>query len=258
GFRRAFVELSVLDATGEVLWASGRTDSTGTLIDDRGTPIEGERWWTDDCSSRLPTAYQPHYQQIDRQDQVQIYQELVASPVGDAPRCGIHTPTPDGPLTTSFLSICQHVKDNRLLPHGFLSLDERVAIAEALGAQADLAEDSGFYLGGQHDPDFGPGGDALVYSVDLDGMAHRAASVRATLYYQAIPPSYLQDRFCTSTSDDTQRLYFLAGHLNLAGTPAESWKLEVVSTSSSIPEPERYATTRSTGSSAVETSTGLD
>ena len=54
--------------------------------------------------------------------------------------------------------------------------------------------------------------------------------MKATLYYQATPPYYLQDRFCTSKSEDTQRLYFLAGHLNLDGTAAEGWKLEVVST----------------------------
>jgi hypothetical protein len=81
------------------------------------------------------------------------------------------------------------------------------------------------------DPDyrFG-GGDALVYQVELSALKGRPASVQATLYYQATPPFYLQDRFCTSQSQDTQRLYFLAGHLNLTGTQAESWKLQVVST----------------------------
>ena len=53
--------------------------------------------------------------------------------------------------------------------------------------------------------------------------------MQATLYYQAIPPFYLQDRFCTAKGADTERLYFLAGRLNLAGTAAEGWKLKVVS-----------------------------
>jgi hypothetical protein len=43
-------------------------------------------------------------------------------------------------------------------------------------------------------------------------------------------PNYLQDRFCTSKSNDTKRLFFLTGKLNLAGTPAQDWKLKVVST----------------------------
>ena len=45
-------------------------------------------------------------------------------------------------------------------------------------------------------------------------------AVRAALYYQATPPFFLQDRFCTARGADTQRLYFLAGHLNLDGTQA--------------------------------------
>ena len=66
----------------------------------------------------------------------------------------------------------------------------------------------------------------------LSALKGRPAAVQATLYYQAIPPFYLQDRFCTAQGQDTQRLYFLAGHLNLTGTQAESWKLQVVSTGS--------------------------
>ena len=54
--------------------------------------------------------------------------------------------------------------------------------------------------------------------------------MRATLYYQATPPYYLQDRFCTSQSEDTARLYYLAGKLNVASTPIKDWKLQVGST----------------------------
>ena len=36
GFRRAFLELAVLDGAGEVLWASGRTDGAGVLVDEQG------------------------------------------------------------------------------------------------------------------------------------------------------------------------------------------------------------------------------
>ena len=46
--------------------------------------------------------------------------------------------------------------------------------------------------------------------------------MQATIYYQATPPSYLQDRFCTSKGDDAKRLFFLTGKLNLAGTPAKT------------------------------------
>jgi hypothetical protein len=56
------------------------------------------------------------------------------------------------------------------------------------------------------------------------------AAVQARLFYQATPPFYLQDRLCTARGEDTERLKFLVGHLNLDGTAAEGWKLEVVST----------------------------
>ncbi len=49
----------------------------------KGAPIAGEVWWTGDCSARLDprlAPHQPHYQVISRQDQAQIYQELVAAP----------------------------------------------------------------------------------------------------------------------------------------------------------------------------------
>ena len=135
---------------------------------------------------------------------------------------------PAGQLTTSFLSICAKVKDNRLLPHGFLKLEDRIEISRALGAGADLAEEAGPVAVGE-DPDYRTGGgDSLVYRVPLPALSGKPVAVQATIYYQATPPNYLQDRFCTSKGDDAKRLFFLTGKLNLAGTPAQDWKLKVV------------------------------
>lgn len=143
GFRRAFLEFSVLDRDSRVIWSSGRTDGMGVIVDETGTAVVGEKWWKDDCSSRIdPLAHQPHYQEITRQDQVQIFQELVATPPDAGAKCGRGV-APQGQLTTSFLSICTTVKDNRLLPHGFLDLNQRKEISKALGAGDDMAEDSG-------------------------------------------------------------------------------------------------------------------
>ena len=220
----------MLDAEGRLLWASGRTNRAGVLVDETGTPIAGELWWEGDCSALLhpdELVYQPHYQVVRRQDKAQIYQELVTAPPGPDADCGLDA-EPVPPFTTSFLSICGHVKDNRILPDGFLPLDQRVAIARALGAKEDMARESGAH-GVDGDPDYDTGGgDRLTYEVDLAELARPPASVRATLYYQAMPPYFLQDRFCTSDSDDTRRLQFLTGHLNLDGTEAEGWKLEIV------------------------------
>jgi hypothetical protein len=231
GFRRAFVQFSVLDVNNKVLWSSGRTDGAGVLVDDKNARIAGELWWKDDCSERIEPEkriHQPHYREITRQDQVQIYQELVAAPANtDAPVCGPDA-TAEGPLTTSFLSICAKVKDNRILPQGFLPLAQRIEISRKLGADDKMAKESGADHVGD-DPDYARGGsDTLIYKVPLAEIAGTPAAVQATLYYQATPPFYLQDRFCTSSSTDTKRLFYVAGKLNLAGTPAENWKLRVV------------------------------
>jgi hypothetical protein len=240
GFRRAFLEFNVLDVNNKKLWSSGSTDTNGIIVDADGKPIAGEKWWKDDCSARIEPdkrIHQPHYQEIAHQDQAQIYQELVSTPPDGvaAPKCGPGIPAA-GQLTTSFLSICTKVKDNRLLPRGFLSLDKRIDIARALGADALMAKETD-PVGIEDDPDFTSGGsDSLVYRVSLAELKAKPAAVQATLYYQATPPFYLQDRFCTSHSDDTLRLYSLAGRLNLGGSLAEGWKLRVV-TSGPVPVP---------------------
>jgi hypothetical protein len=79
------------------------------------------------------------------------------------------------------------------------------------------------------DPDYVTGGrDTLDYRVPLADIGGKPAAVQATLYYQPTPPFFLQDRFCTSSSADTKRLYYLSGKLGLSGTPAADWKLRVV------------------------------
>ncbi len=231
GFRRAFLQFSVLDVSNKVIWSSGRTNSLGMIVDEKNNPIDGEMWWKDDCSARIEPEkriHQPHYQEITQQNQAQIYQELVSTPAnGAAPMCGPNAKA-EGQLTTSFLSICAKVKDNRLLPAGFLPLGDRIQISKALGANEAMAEESGAH-GVDDDPDYRRGGsDALIYRVPLAELDGKPAAVQATLHYQATPPFYLQDRFCTSSSVDTKRLYYLAGKLNLAGTIAQDWKLRVV------------------------------
>jgi hypothetical protein len=234
GFRRAFVDFVVMDAAGGVLWESGRTNGAGVLIDPNGKPIAGELWWKDDCSARINSPgnnpHQPHYQVISQQDQVQIFQELVTTPPPNAPQqCGRHA-DPSGELTTSFLSICGTLKDNRLLPQGFLPLDQRVQISRALGAGDDMAEDSG-PIGTGDDPAYQTGGgDTFAYHVPRSGLSAAPAKVSATLYYQAIPPFYLQDRFCTAKGTDADRLRFVTSQLKLDGTRAANWKLDMVST----------------------------
>jgi hypothetical protein len=235
GFRRAFITFEVLDSAGAVLWASGRTDNIGRLVGSDDSPIAGEVWWGPNCTvppDRVKRPHQPHFKQISQERQAQIYQSLSAAPPNrDTVSCGDDV-EPEGPLTTSFLSICTEVKDNRLLPDGYLSLAKRAAISTALGADARLAKSAGSVAVGD-DFDYaggGPGGDSLTYAVPVSEIRGEPDAVRARLYYQSIPPFYLQDRYCTAKGQDTDRLYWLAENLDLSGTPAEGWKLLVADT----------------------------
>lgn len=213
-FRRAFLELLVMDAQGNIVWSSGRTNSVGVLIDGAGKPLKTEF---------LPdkNTYQPHYQVITRQDQVQIYEELVQNA--------------DFDFTTSFIHRVHDIKDNRLLPMGWRDADFFKNQGEVI---FQFMESTDPRVTG--DPDYEdqgpgfPGKDHLKYQISLPAPLNTAGlTVQATMYYQSIPPYYLQQRFSTAPEGAaTQRLYYLTSHLNTEGTAIENWKLPLVSVSS--------------------------
>ena len=181
GFRRVFLTFEVLDATGNDLWVSGRANSTGVLVDAAGKPIAGEFMWKSECRPKTAAEqkFQPHYQTITRQDQVQIYQELVRDP--------------SGRLTTSFLSLAARGEGQ---PPAAPRLDAdrrarregraREPQAHRRGPDARHPPDLPDGHGGEvHDPWYEPksqgglggGGDALTYAVplaDLLGGRRRA------------------------------------------------------------------------------------
>ena len=97
--RRTWLHVTVRDARGGVVFESGALDDTGAI---RGN----------DADERA-SAFEPHYEEITRPDQVQIYEPIL----GDR----------DGAPTTGLLTAVQYLKDNRLLPRGF---DKRTAAAE--------------------------------------------------------------------------------------------------------------------------------
>lgn len=220
-FRRAFLEFLVLDAQGRVLWGSGRTNEIGELVGNDGEALPSEN---------LDGSHQNHHQTITRDTEVQVYEEVVQDT--------------NHAYTTSFLGIAHSVKDNRLRPKDFKTKGFTI-----LGVPADHHLES---HGTEGDPDYHDdtlwGGDRIKYEIGLDRETLRTAkSVRATLYYQSLPPRYLKDKFDAAQrleekwkengggdrrADDIRRLFFLVGHLN-TGTgkgersPIPSWKLEI-------------------------------
>jgi hypothetical protein len=218
GFRRVFVEFLVRDVAGNILWASGRTNDLGAILDgltDQVLPSEQP--------VKFPDApFQPHYQVIERGDQVQIYQELVEDSAGQ--------------LTTSFLRRVKEVKDNRLRPKGF---DPAVFARNPSPFIQQLAE-----LPGQErfdpyytDPQL-TGADQIEYVIPLDAETLACVDhVQVSLYNQSTPPFYLQERFRDANrgpgkKNDIQRLHHLTSHLDVNAVTddqgrrvLQAWKL---------------------------------
>ena len=60
-------------------------------------------------------------------------------------------------------------------------------------------------------------------------------TVKATMYYQAIPPYWLKQRFTTAPNGEaTKRLHYIASRLNLKGTPMANWKFKLSSASTTV------------------------
>ncbi|MEP5621134.1 MAG: hypothetical protein ABJP82_00985, partial [Hyphomicrobiales bacterium] len=223
GFRRAFLEVKAVDADGEVLWCSGCADEVGVIIGENGQPLKTE--FLDDVPpGKTEALYQPHHQIIETEDQVQIYEELTQNAKLE--------------FTTSFVHRVHHPKDNRLMPLGALEPGSDAFLTKF----GESIETSAFLKAtmpeGQatKDSDFKPGSDRTTYKIPLQVSGkNECVNVSATLYYQAIPPYYLKQRFDTApTGAATQRLYYFASRLETKGTIIEDWKLKVQSDEAQI------------------------
>lgn len=86
------------------------------------------------------------------------------------------------------------------------------------------------------DTDFvdGSGSDRILYKATLPNDSAGPYRVQAKLYYQAIPPRYLKDRFTQAQGPATRRLHYMASRLNLQQTAFPGWKLPVAEVSVSV------------------------
>jgi hypothetical protein len=141
--RRAWLHLTVRGAAGDVLFESGAIRPDGS--------IEGND------NDLNPLAYEAHYQVIDRADQVQIYESIMADS--------------EGALTTGLLRATRFVKDNRLLPRGF----------DKSTAEADFAVIGAAFK----DADFAAAEDRVRYSVNVP-RAEQAFTILVELRFQPI------------------------------------------------------------------------
>jgi hypothetical protein len=137
--RRAWLHLTARDGQGRVLFESGAVGADGAIA---GNDNDADA-----------AAFEPHYDEIQRPDQVQVYETIMADP--------------GGTVTTGLLRASQYLKDNRLLPRGF----------DKATAHADIAVHGA--AGG--DADFIAEGDRVRYLLPPDAVA-----VEVELRYQPI------------------------------------------------------------------------
>jgi cytochrome c553 len=225
GFRRAFIEFDVIDgnsidqATGQpkIVWSSGRTNSEGFIIDNNLNILDTEYIGT---SRNKKGPYQPHFygkeRPISSSKQVQIYEELMTDS--------------DANFTTSFIRRDTPVKDNRLLPRGWSAKGPDPSLSgeflHSTFPEGDAASDPSYTNGS--------GTSSVRYQVSLSqlprGLDPSKLTVKATLYYQSIPPYYLMQRFEQApNAAGTKRLYYLTSRLKTEGTPIENWRFMIAS-----------------------------
>jgi hypothetical protein len=223
-FRRAFIEFTVHDRNGKLLFGSGRTNAAGVIVDMNDQPLPSEY-----VGSRGPNGmeYQPHYwspgNPISRPDQVQIYEELLK----DA----------DGKFTTSFIRQDVHFKDNRILPRGwtYAGPDPKLFF----GAPLEETHPDGVGADAHYADPLGANGQSVVrYQIALPtGTDTGSLKVSAKLYYQSVPPYFLNQRFeQAGDMPATQRLFYIVTNFDttkkygMDKPPLENWKLLVAET----------------------------
>jgi hypothetical protein len=114
--RRAWIHLVVKDASGQVVFESGKPQPDGSIV---GADADQDA-----------TAYEPHYDVITAPDQVQIYESVMQDQAKK--------------VTYTVLGGHTYVKDNRLLPNGF----DKATAGDDFAVRGDAASDANLQGGG--------------------------------------------------------------------------------------------------------------
>jgi cytochrome c551/c552 len=141
--RRAWIHLTARDRAGRVVFESGAVAPTGQI---HGNDNDEDA-----------AAAEPHYREITRADQVQIYESIMVDR--------------SGALTTGLLHATGYRKDNRLLPRGF----DKATAGKDIAVHGSAADD----------PDFSGGGDRVRYTIEAPA-GDGPFSVEAKLCFQPI------------------------------------------------------------------------
>ncbi len=167
--RRAFVQFVVQTESGDTVFVSGKMDGKYEVI------------------GQNPT-YEPHYQVINDEGQVQIYEMVMGDVNGD--------------VTTVLERAKYPIKDNRLPPLGFSTSHyayDTTLIAGVPASDLSFNKDNGVE---------GAGSDVVHYYIPMNGVWEQL-HVTANVYYQPLPPKWMDEMFSVSTPEiETFRTMF--------------------------------------------------
>jgi len=144
--RRTWIHLTARDAAGQVVFESGGLGTDGAIA---GNDNDADA-----------AAFEPHYDRIEKSDQVQVYESIMADREGKA--------------TTGLLHATRYLKDNRLLPRGF--------------SKGSAASDIAVHGAAQNDASFTGGEDTVSYV-----LPSSAVSIHVELRYQPIAFRWAQN-----------------------------------------------------------------
>lgn len=177
--RRTWIHLQVSDGSGTVFFDSGRPQENGSVMGDDADQNRG--------------SFEPHYELITNDSQVQIYEAVM----GDT----------SGKQTHTLLRAAQYLKDNRLLPDGF--------------NKHNVASEIGVYGRALTDDNFQGGSDRINYHIALQNHSG-PFQVSATLYYTTVSYNFIQDLFLDDHLEKVAKLRYYWSRTDKSPVPVST------------------------------------
>lgn len=173
--RRAWLQVSVYATDDALIFASGRFNSQGQLLDAKGQVS---------ASELADGSIQPHMDRIQSGDQVQIYETVMGNTAGQP--------------TFYLLHGAEFLKDNRLLPQGWQAEHPDGPATQPAGTKSDN--------------NFQAGTDRVLYEVPVLGEG--PYRIEVALYFQSISPRHAAELFTNETPEVAtfQSMYNAADH----------------------------------------------
>ena len=159
--RRAWLRITVTNDDDAVLFDSGKWDEDNNLITS-GNP------------------YQRHRDNITQDDEVQIYETIMADEFGVP--------------TTTLLKAARYIKDNRIPPQGFVST---ILNFEDIAIHGDASEDSNFNSDNGRE---GTGSDRVHYKINIPENSGDL-TVETGIYYTSLSKAFEDDIFSNDHED---------------------------------------------------------